>query len=60
MKGGRLWLDVVDDGVGFTTVQEDAEGLGLESMRERVELLGGKLAIKSAPRQVREYARLCH
>lgn len=51
MKGGRLWLDVVDDGVGFTTVQEDTEGLGLESMRERVELLGGKLAIKSAPRQ---------
>jgi two-component system sensor histidine kinase UhpB len=51
MKGGRLWLDVVDDGVGFATAQEDAEGLGLESMRERVELLGGKLAIKSAPRQ---------
>jgi two-component system sensor histidine kinase UhpB len=51
IKGGRLWLDVVDDGVGFTTAQEEREGLGLESMRERVELLGGKLAIKSAPRQ---------
>jgi signal transduction histidine kinase len=51
MKGGRLWLDVVDDGIGFSTVKEDADGLGLESMRERVELLGGKLAIKSAPRQ---------
>jgi signal transduction histidine kinase len=51
IRAGRIWLDVVDDGVGFTTVQEDAEGLGLESMRERVELLGGKLAIRSAPRK---------
>jgi signal transduction histidine kinase len=52
MKAGRLWLDVVDDGIGFTTVDEDdKEGLGLESMRERVELLGGKFAIKSAPRK---------
>jgi signal transduction histidine kinase len=50
-RAGRLWLDVADDGVGFTTAPEDAEGLGLESMRERVELLGGNLAIKSAPRQ---------
>ncbi|MBN1316600.1 MAG: GAF domain-containing sensor histidine kinase [Anaerolineales bacterium] len=44
-------LMVQDRGVGFDPAQLEQESatLGLTSMRERVELLGGKLSIESAP-----------
>lgn len=46
---GTLTLEVQDDGVGFD-LQADYPGhLGLHTMRERVERLGGELAIESAP-----------
>ncbi len=50
----RIALTVEDDGVGFkegkaTTIEPGGKGLGLYSMRERAELSGGSLEIRSAP-----------
>ena len=43
-------LSIVDDGQGFDTHNLDDEGgLGLVSMSERIEKLGGSLEITSAP-----------
>jgi signal transduction histidine kinase len=41
-------VTVKDDGSGFDTSKPRA-GFGLVGMRERVELVGGRLAIESAP-----------
>jgi signal transduction histidine kinase len=54
--GMRLLLSVRDDGRGFDVVEalgRAATGrhLGLLGMRERVEALGGRLEIDSAPGQ---------
>jgi signal transduction histidine kinase len=51
---GETALDVRDDGSGFTPAGHGADangGLGLRGMRERVEALGGRLAVESAPGQ---------
>jgi signal transduction histidine kinase len=42
-------MDVVDDGVGFAKQLGPKAGIGMESMRERMELIGGAISIKSAP-----------
>ena len=51
-----LSLAVEDDGQGFdahtaavTSISRQARGIGLLGMRERLELLGGRLEIKSQP-----------
>ncbi len=44
----RLALDVSDDGVGFDAGRP-TQGLGLVSMRERAERLGGQFALDSEP-----------
>jgi signal transduction histidine kinase len=47
-------LEVVDDGVGFasTPPSESAPGhLGLTSMHERAEMVGGRLCVRSSPGQ---------
>jgi two-component system sensor histidine kinase DegS len=41
---------VVDDGTGFDVQSRFGSGLGLISMKERLEALGGTLTIRSAPR----------
>ena len=46
---GDVRLVVADDGRGFDADGDDASGLGLLGMRERAELVGGKLQIRSAP-----------
>ena len=43
-------LRIVDDGVGFDT-QLRAEGSGLRGLRERIEALGGTVAIESHPNE---------
>jgi PAS domain S-box-containing protein len=43
----RLCVEVVDDGRGFDVTE--APGMGIRGMGERVELLGGELAIRSEP-----------
>lgn len=45
---GRVVLTVSDDGEGFV-YDEVPKGLGLEGMRERALLAGGKLSIESRP-----------
>jgi signal transduction histidine kinase len=49
-----LWVEIEDDGRGFDpgdVRRDDAtlRGIGLLGMRERAELLGGRLTIESAP-----------
>src|SRR5215467_13229471 len=51
--GDEVALDVQDDGRGFAPVMHvgasPGGGLGLTTMRERVEALGGTLTVESAP-----------
>ena len=45
-----LWLSVADRGPGFVATAGESKGqLGLASMRERAELLGGQFQVSSAP-----------
>lgn len=46
---GRLLLTVSDDGVGFDVEKAWGTGLGLISIRERVEACGGTVVIESHP-----------
>jgi signal transduction histidine kinase len=48
---GEIVLSVQDDGVGFDPQDEYPGHMGLHTMRERVERLGGTLHIESAPGQ---------
>jgi signal transduction histidine kinase len=48
---GQLTLRVADDGTGFSPVLLPAAGLGLHTMRERVESIGGRLTIEPAGRR---------
>lgn len=47
--GDVLQLDIADSGRGFVAGDIATHGLGLLSMRERAHLLGGELAIDTAP-----------
>jgi signal transduction histidine kinase len=49
--GPHLSLTIRDDGRGFVAAQTPAAGLGLLSMRERANMLGGQFALTSAPGQ---------
>jgi NarL family two-component system sensor histidine kinase LiaS len=44
-----LNLRVADDGRGFDPAQDPGEGFGLQSMRERLMRLGGRVEVESAP-----------
>ena len=50
-RDGRLELEVSDDGAGFDPAEPElrARRLGLTSMEERAQRLGGTLEIRSAP-----------
>jgi len=55
-KGGTLVLQIKDNGEGFDLdkahqIEAFNKGLGLSSMRERVQYSGGRLSMKSAPGQ---------
>jgi PAS domain S-box-containing protein len=52
LEGGAVRLEVVDDGIGFDPATAGGRGgLGLPGMGERVQRLGGRLQIESAPGQ---------
>jgi len=44
-----LHLHVADRGQGFDARRNGSDGLGLLSMRERVRVVGGRIAVRSAP-----------
>src|SRR5438132_783509 len=46
----ELSFEITDDGAGFD-VSKDAHGSGLRNMIDRIEGIGGRLEIRSAPRQ---------
>jgi len=48
-NAGGLALTVVDDGVGFVVEGVGYQGLGLISMAERVEAMGGRFNVWSSP-----------
>lgn len=50
-SGDRLVLVIADNGVGFDPQREFPGHLGLRSMRERAERLGGVFVVDSAPDQ---------
>jgi len=54
---GILRLTVVDDGKGFDTKKIFRRGLGLISMRERAEEIGGTVRITSRPGRTRVEVR---
>ncbi|MGH3350836.1 MAG: sensor histidine kinase [Nocardioides sp.] len=47
-EGRAIALSITDDGIGFEP-HHSAGGVGLASMRERAEALGGELILESAP-----------
>jgi signal transduction histidine kinase len=47
--GADVSLTVADDGAGFDAVEVYRDGLGLTSMRDRAEAVGGTLTVESAP-----------
>jgi signal transduction histidine kinase len=48
--GGQFIVDVSDEGKGFDPKASIDDGhLGLQGMRERVELLGGRFDVQSSP-----------
>jgi PAS domain S-box-containing protein len=47
----RLELEVSDNGRGYDTDKARAGGMGLDNMRARAELLGGRLTIESNPQK---------
>lgn len=46
-KGGRLLLQVSDDGVGLPEFPGDRQGLGLGVMRHRAEMIGAEVTVES-------------
>ena len=44
-----LEILIADNGRGFSPAEADPSGFGMESMRQRAELIGATLAIDSAP-----------
>jgi signal transduction histidine kinase len=47
-RPGKVTAVIEDDGRGFSPDQENANGLGLVGMRERVALLGGRVEVESS------------
>ncbi|MDO9436061.1 CHASE3 domain-containing protein [Hydrogenophaga sp.] len=48
-EGGALDLTLTDDGQGFTGQPGSTSALGLKNLRHRVESLGGRFSVRSAP-----------
>jgi PAS domain S-box-containing protein len=47
----RIELSITDDGRGFDPEQADGNGLGLSNIRNKADLFGGRVHVRSAPGQ---------
>jgi signal transduction histidine kinase len=47
--GGRLSIAIEDDGTGFDEAEVRPGGFGLQTMRRRAELIGGRLSLATSP-----------
>jgi len=56
--GGQIVLGIVDDGVGFDPQAAMGDGLGLTTMQERADAIGGKIRIESGRRGTRVEVRV--
>lgn len=60
VSSNRIRVDIRNDGRGFDPkTAEHAGGVGLTSMRERIDLLGGKLELSSTPGTIGLSVSLC-
>jgi PAS domain S-box-containing protein len=50
-RGQRMLLTIRDDGIGFTPGETEPHGLGLATIRERAEIMGATITIRSRPRR---------
>jgi two-component system sensor histidine kinase UhpB len=50
-EANKLYMRLMDDGRGFDPAHPKLSGLGMVGMRERIELVGGSLRVRSAPGQ---------
>jgi len=49
-ESGMIYLEIKDNGLGFDqTTPQTTGGMGMDSMRERARILGGKLSVSSIP-----------
>jgi NarL family two-component system sensor histidine kinase LiaS len=48
-EGDQVTLSLADNGRGFNPATTNGKGVGLRSMRERVEAVGGQLSVTSQP-----------
>ena len=55
----RMTLHVADDGRSFDLTKRPSEGLGLRSMSERLEELGGRADVESVPGEGTRVACVC-
>ena len=49
VSDGRMTITIADNGRGFAMDDARAKGNGLENMRQRLERIGGRLALESVP-----------
>lgn len=45
----RFEMEIIDKGVGYDPVLSKSGGMGMHTMRERAELIGGQLSVTSSP-----------
>jgi signal transduction histidine kinase len=50
-RNGMVCASVSDDGGGFDLADDETTGLGIRGMRERAGLVGGRLDVRSSPRE---------
>jgi signal transduction histidine kinase len=56
LKNGNMKVEIKDDGIGLPKTHR--HGIGLDSMRERAEELGGRLELSSSPQGTRVCAEI--